>query len=210
MLAEGRAGEARVSTGVLKELRFGPYGELIVNDEGLGRYFEVNRLGRMYIASAAAASLSTGGAVTNPVLAIYNPQGSGRAYSLIELVWQPLSNTGWAAHGVNMYYNNGQAAGAGAANIVPVNAQSLVAAGSTARVYSVVTNALANAPTFLKGTAGGFPVTYSGSAVGIVEEIAGKILVIPGSVFAVNASVNQTGGTANVSLTWVEIDWPLT
>src|SRR6266478_2875659 len=89
MLSEGRSGEVRTSTGTLKEIRLGPYAECIVNDAGLGRYFEATRLGRVFhISSTAVApngtTYSVGAAnvfpaTSTPVLALVNLSGSGKA-----------------------------------------------------------------------------------------------------------------------------------
>jgi hypothetical protein len=200
-------GERGASRNVQTDARAGAYSELIVNDIGLGRYFEAARVGRFFSAFGAGVTVGTAGAVTNPVLALYVPAGS-RAIAIEYVTWTVKATGTFAAYDVLYYYNTGQAAGSGAANVTPVNEQ-LGGPASVVKAYAAVTNALANAPTVLRPMSQNYLVTYAGQNVAVQEEIAGRIIVPPQGVFAVNASASQTAGTADVAVEYVEIDWPL-
>src|SRR6266478_9092164 len=98
MLSEGRSGEVRTVSGTLKELRLGPYGEGVVNDVGLGRYFEATRQGRMFALSAigftvGAASFTPLAATTTPIVGIVNVSGSGKAAAIQRVTSQTRSGT---------------------------------------------------------------------------------------------------------------------
>ena len=92
MLAEGRVGELRSSSGATRETRLGSYSELICNDTGLGRYFESCRLGRLFTATTALnAALNVAsplGAAGTPVFALFNPSSSGKAAVILKAVVQ--------------------------------------------------------------------------------------------------------------------------
>src|ERR1051325_3748257 len=89
MLIEAVVGERRAAAGVQADGRAGPFGELIVNDVGLGKYFEAARLGRVYAAATAVGATLNGNAsplaaAGTPVWALYNPSGNQRAAVILK------------------------------------------------------------------------------------------------------------------------------
>lgn len=208
MQIDAEVGEQRVGAGVpVSGLRAGGYNELIVNDSGLGRYFEAARVGRVFFASAAGVTVGTAGAVTNPVLSLLMPQSGKMAAVILEALWVPKAVGTFAAYTVAFYGASGLN-GTATTNVTPFNGQ-IGAAGSTAKCYAAVASTFTAAPTLVRPMAQGYQVTYAGTSAGLKEELAGAIIVPPGTGVALNASASQTAGTADVSLVYAEIDWPL-
>jgi len=205
MLIEGVVGERRAAANVQGDFRLGPYSDQIVNDVGLGRYFEAARNGRIFAANAVGATVATAGSVTNPVFALLMPAG-GKAAVILEVIWTPKALGTFAAYDVAYYAALGSN-GTAATNITPVN-QQVGGASSTAKCYTVVTSTFTVAPALLRSMGQGYVATYTAD-VGAKEEIAGAIIVPPSAGFAVNASASQTAGTADVTCVYAEIDWPL-
>lgn len=222
MLLEAVVGERRAGAGVQTDGRSGPYGDLIVNDVGLGKYFEATRLGRIF--SAATAVGATLNAAASPLAAagtavwgLYNPSGNTKAAAILKAscmmrpgasatpvfpVWEYRTNlTGLTAAGVST---------------VAVNGVIGVGTVSTMKMYiaAALTGAAA-ASTFLRNWEGSFDdPRHAGAAsetgVGcVVEETDGRIIVPPGCFLNVAFDAAGAAVTGCVAVTWAEVDWPL-
>jgi hypothetical protein len=98
MQLELEGGERKVGTNARADGRAGYYSELIVNDVGLGRYFEAARVGRMFALSNVgytmlAANTGALAAGLQPVVGFYNPIGSKRVAVVQRVVTQTRSGT---------------------------------------------------------------------------------------------------------------------
>src|SRR5438876_325029 len=89
MLSEFSQGERRAAANVLVDARAGAYSELIVNDVGLGRLFEANRTGRLFMLATAVGATLNG--LTNPqaaggtaLIAINNPVNNTKAAVILK------------------------------------------------------------------------------------------------------------------------------
>lgn len=99
METEGRFGERRATGAALQTLRIGPYSELIVNDGGAGRYFEMARMDHMYtsfvktVTIAATHNSPIAAATATPVLGLFNPPTSSIAGVLTRIAVGTVSGT---------------------------------------------------------------------------------------------------------------------
>src|SRR6266851_3765644 len=202
MLSEFSVGERRASANVVSDARSGAYSELIVNDVGLGRYFEAARNGRLFIlATAVGATLNANAspiaAAGTPVWALYNPQSNNNAAVILKASCL-------------------LAPGASATPIIPVwnfltNLTAMTALGSQASVGAILSSTgnpgtmrsfIASALTggtgasvFLRNWMGSFndprhPGAALETAAGVlVEETEGSIIVPPGVILSVAFNV---------------------
>src|SRR5947209_1068008 len=98
VLAEYVQGERRTAAGVQSDGRSGPYGEQIINDFGLGRYFEAARVARGFVLAAngftiAAANITPLVAAAQFIAGFLNPAGSGKAAVVQRVLQQTRSGT---------------------------------------------------------------------------------------------------------------------
>ncbi len=215
MLSEGRSGEVRTASGALKETRLGPYGDVITNDVGLGRYFEATRNGRLYTATTALnAALNVAsplGAAGTPVLALFNPSSSGKAASIIKAVVQVKIG---ATPVLNFpVWNSVAVAGITAAGNTTPTGLRIDGTSSTMRVYANTALTGGAAFALLRPFLGIGPA-YSGTVTtgneGVyTEETEGSIIVPPGAAVTITFDVAGTNNTGAVAIVWAETDWPL-
>src|SRR5437879_1558411 len=95
----GQVGEVRSATGANPAFRQGAYAEQIVNDTGLGRYYEAARYGRLFssivkaVTVAATHNSPIAAATATPVLGLFNPTNSGKAVVLQRIAFLTTSGT---------------------------------------------------------------------------------------------------------------------
>src|SRR5947207_12264744 len=99
VITGGQVGEVRGAPGSNPAFRQGPYNEQIVNDTGLGRYFEACRYGHLFssivkaVTVAATHNSPITAATATPVLGLFNPANSGKAIVLQRIAFLTTSGT---------------------------------------------------------------------------------------------------------------------
>lgn len=222
MIAEIVQGERRSAPNVQTAARSGAYTELIVNDVGLGRYFEAARTGRLYTLSTAlgatlngmASPLAAGG---TPQWALYNPQGNSKSAVILKATCQLIC-------------------GASATPVLPVwnfltNLTAMTALGSQASISaglstignpgsmrSYLNSALTGgtgASVLLRPWMGSYndprhvgAVSETSAGV-IVEETEGSIIVPPNTILSVTFNAAGAAVTGSIAVLYAEIDWPI-
>jgi hypothetical protein len=223
MLAEFVAGLRRVSSGGQAQARSGVYSELIVNDAGLGRYFEAVRYDQMFTSmvkavTVAATHNSPIAAVTaTPVLGLLNPLSSRKA-----LVFQRIAagTTSGTPAGGQFVLNaiplvTTQPSTAQTGNIFSNSIKDGAAGqGSVCKVYNnVALTALApfvSNEIALVGQAAAAAAAGNGGPGASGEDVGGLFIVPPGAFVAIMAGSGAgTTWIVNASWTWAEVDWPL-
>ena len=210
MLSQAQVGPiAAASNGVQTSLRSGSLGDQIVS-ELHGRYYETTKQGNSFILSVSAAAALTafsGGAAGTPMLALYNPVGSGK----------------------NIVLNK-----ANVANVVAVSAAGTCTFGLYFGQTAVITQATTTAPTnCLTQAASGSAMTgfrnvaltggsaasnviplgsyYWATAAGAIQtpnapaDLEGGIIIPPGSYVALGGSAALTSATWIASIQWEEV-----
>lgn len=218
-LIEAVNGERRAGANVQSDARSGPYSEIIVNDSGLGKFFESTRYGRVFsLATAVAATLNGNagalGAGGTPVIAISNPASNAKAAVILKAscILAPGAS---ATPIVPLWYYIPAPAGVTAAGSSGGVNQLLGAPGSTMKTFinAALTGSLA--ATLLRPWQGAYAEPRHAGAASetgagsIVEETDGSIIVPPGTVLGVGFNVAGAAVTGMVGITWAEIDWPL-
>lgn len=214
MLVEAQVGEYRYAQGTNNPIRQSPYGGVVVQ-QAHGRLFETARNGRVYHASSAmniafATATPIGAGGTAP-FAIYNPLGSGKAFSILKATVQLL--LGATPVPIQPVWNvttakNAQITAAG--GITPVNAR-LDGTLSVAQVFSNAALTGSTAGTLLRPFAASIalPTAAATQLYSYVEETDGAILLTPNTCLIIVGSVAGTNVTGQAGITWEELDWPL-
>ncbi|HLA65018.1 MAG TPA: hypothetical protein VK600_00385 [Candidatus Saccharimonadales bacterium] len=213
-LIEAVQGERRAASNVQTDARAGRYSELIVNDVGLGRYFEAALNKRIFGLGAAgftlvAANAGALAAALQPIVGIVNPIGNSRAAVIIRARHQSRSGTPagplYAVGGIT----SGAITTAAAGSILDL---SLQGASSSMKAYNNValTGYVAAGGGSFQLPAGGPAAIAAGAGVYHADfEEAGMFIVPPGGIFGLSATGAGTTHIVDAGLVWVEIDWPL-
>ena len=180
--------------------RAGRLGELIVNDVGLGRYYEAARRGKIFHASNAAGQALSVNSTTATGLIITNPPSSGKNIVLLRLV---VGITVVAAGITALILTGDPGPNAAVTHTTPLTPKCSLFGDTTvpvAKVDSAATLAVATLQYFLNAAA-----ASPASGVGNVDhEFAGDIIMIPGTALSLQALT--TAETVVASLSWAEVD----
>lgn len=183
------------------ELRQGRTGDLIAT-ELQGRYFENCYRNQMFAAmNTAAQAISLTGTTTYTGLAVYNPAGSNKNLALLEAIFCPtIVATGVYAM---MLFSQPIATGIPAgATVLPISTNLNAGSSSVARVMTSGT--LAANPVILRPLYGfGWITAVAQNALGLKDELAGGIIVPPGSAVGFVALTTAITGLAYLS--WAEL-----
>jgi hypothetical protein len=215
-LIESIVGERKAGANVQADIRGGPYSELIVNDVGLGKFFEGARLGRVYtarslvgVALATATPLGAGG--TAP-FALWNPAATGKAAVILKASVQQVAGATPVPNLPFWDFASPTAAITATVNgiITPATmgtaASSMKAFSAAALTGSTVCTAFR--PWHTGGSTFG-AATVAASVETLVEETDGTIIVPPAGLLAVTFNVTGTNITGTIAVTFAEVDWPL-
>ncbi len=187
-------------------IRQGRTGEMNVGDAH-GRYNEAVARGNVFSLSVAAAGPTAyvGAAGGTPLLAFYNPAGSGKNCSLLMVNVAVAVTAGTAGLGDFELWAGPSVLPTGTL-VSPVNQLSLAASGSIAKGVS---NTAITSSTALTNN---FPVAvyYWATAASAfmapgVFDIAGALVAAPGNMIALGLSVLPASTTVSCSLIWEEI-----
>jgi hypothetical protein len=222
MQADAIGSERKVTSGVTTALRAGAYSELIVNDIGLGRYFESTRFGRLYTLAAAPTGVAPAAANVSPIpvttgqplVGIFNPLGSGQAAVIIQAGFSAVNVvTTQTASIICWNYIPSPAGITSAGGAGAVGGLLVSPAPSSMRTFVNTVPTGAPAFTFLRPLYANSQMTTAPAVAQAVtayvtEETAGSIIVPPGA--AVGLAAHAASATLYAAfMTWLECDWPL-
>lgn len=217
-------GPRRVGNNIASDLRGGPQSELIVNDSGLGRYFELVRQGMVWTSMIKAVTIA----------ATHNtPLAANTATPIVG-----FGNTSTNTAAVLLRVGFGTTSGTPAGGQVVLNVQAGAANSITAAATGTIYNNLLQSGTSpqgslmkpwnnvalagwlatpnpleeiaLMGIASAVAAAGNGGPGVVSEDIGGLIIIPPGGLCALMAGTGAgTSWIVNASLTWAEIPWPI-
>jgi len=208
MLIETVRRFSRVAQGVTADARSGAYRETIVNDVGLGKYFEGTANGQTFVAANPAGQALSVASATATGLILSNPAGSGKAMAILQIdIGLTVGPTGVGAVCLFANVNPVAAAVVHTTPLIPRPCALGTSGLPAALVDSAAT--LPVAPVIVRNLMGIHWVTANAvvANMSIHDDVGGSIVVTPGC--AVSVQSLTTANTANTSMTWAEVDWPL-
>lgn len=223
MLSQGLVGAQQNNDGVQNPLRAAKTGEQLTSDMQ-ARFYENNYRGNLFsggmtLTSINAATFTTAtlGATATPICGVYNPLGSGKNLSILQLQLQvvltALTSTGCGA----FMWCTSTGNGALTLGTTPLNRATLAQSGSIAKDMSgIALTGLTNnlVVRSAAGAAGGSAynisniATASGfqSTMAAVEDtIDGAWIVPPGGVLALLCTTTPVAHSAATMLMWNEV-----
>lgn len=222
VITGGVVGQSRAASGANPPLTQGPFGDLIVN-EGVARFFDSARLGRLFttlikgVTIAATHNTPIAAATATPVLGFVNPVGNVKAAVLVRVGFSTVSGTPAGGQAMlNFIAGVGQSITA----VVTGNTFSHLLSGnaspqgSTMKTYNNVALTgllpITGNEILLVGAASAAAAAGNGGPGVCGEDLGGSIIVQPNTLLALMAGTGAgTSWIVNASLTWIEIDWPL-
>jgi len=189
--------------------RAGQLGDAIVS-ELHGRYYETtyrNNSFLLSVSTAAAVTAYAGGAAGTPMLAIFNPSGSGRNAVLNKAsIGNVVAASAAGTVSFALWFGN-TAAITQATTVTPWNMGTQLQSGSVVTGFrnvaltsgSAATNAIALASYYWATAAGAALVTNG------VFDLEGAIIIPPGSYCALGGSAALTSATWIGSMQWEEV-----
>ena len=216
MLIQGQVGapssQASIAPGTNPPIRQGQLGDVIASQLH-GRYYEATY--RQSVFSTFVNGLSIGVATTynspltagtgTPIIGIYNPIGSGKNLSLIRVQNTPTSGTS----GGPLLWNiipNPQSITA-ATNATAYNMGTLTQTGSVTKIWNAtaITGSPSNGVPFRDIAGPSSAASVVGAIQTYMEEIAGSIIVPPGSMIAMATTAAGTSYVFSAYVEWEEI-----
>lgn len=202
MIAEGIVGPQTLGDGAQSRMRLDSDGALLVSGMR-GRYTELALRGRLFMASLQSlVALSTLNATATGFI-LTNPVGSGKNLALLDV----SVALGTAPAGVSVI---GLAAGLFSTTAVtqttPVSVREGLGLAATTRNAGLAASAatLPAAPVFVRAIGGGPVAASSIQSPFIRDEIAGEIILVPGT--SISLSYLTTAISVLASMTWAEHD----
>ena len=189
--------------------RSGQLGETIMQ-ELHGRYYETTYRGNSFLLSvstAAAVTAYTGGAAGTPMLAIFNPVGSGRNAVVNKVsIGSVVSASGAGTVAFGLYFGT-TATITQATTVTPWNMLTQQQSGSVMTGFrnvaltssTAASNAVALASYYWATAAG------VGNVSPAVTDLEGAMIIPPGSYLALGGSAALTSATWIGSLQWEEV-----
>lgn len=223
MIIEAVVGERQAARNVASDLRSGPFSDLVVNDVGLGRYFELVRHGKIFstfskaITIAATHNSPIAANTATPVCGFWNAS-SNKAAVLLRAAFSSVSGTPAGGQAVlnvqagqititaaatGSIFNNLLQAGISpqGSEMRPLNNVALAGWLATPSAVQEV---------MLLGSAAAAAVAGNGGPGICGEDLGGLIIVPPNGLCAIMAGSGAgTSWIVNAGLTWAEIPWPL-
>lgn len=198
----GTVGEQFLQDGASPPAGFreGRLGELMIS-ETRGRYAELTSRGRVFLAANQAATALSLLSATATGLILTNPAGSGKNLELLEIcIALATAPAGVATIALAANVNTVAAA---VVHGTPLIVRPALL-GSSATPVGLVDGAatLPAAPVVVRGIGGGPVATGSVTAPFIKDEVAGAIMLSPGT--AISLSAFTTAISVIASFTWAE------
>lgn len=189
-------------------LRISRMGSQVVTDAH-GRYYEASRLGKLYCVTASALNTTAGyplGAAGTPLIAVWNPPGTGTNLVIIQVSVAMRANGTVSPGSIGL--SGGPTATITQATVTtPLNQFTFTTTGSVAKGYVNVALTGSTALTAIRpvigvGAATSATTVFSGVAT---EDTAGSVIVIPGNVVALSATVSGTAASVDAAIVWEEV-----
>jgi hypothetical protein len=211
MLIQGQVGQPNtisMSPGATPAIRQGQLGDVITSNLH-GNYYEAAYRQNVYtlsVTTAAAITAYIGAAGGTPMLAVYNPVGSGKIIiplqaSVNNVVASSLAGT------VSFALWYGPTAAITQTTLTyPVNNYTLNRLGSVSQCFTNV--ALTSSTALINAYGLGFYYWATGAgafATSLFTDIQGSFILQPGTMMALGGSAALTSATFIGSLTWEEI-----
>lgn len=183
--SEGRVGFiAKLAAGISRELRLGSQGELIVGMSGLGKYFEQNQAGNLFVVSnQAGVALTAGLAAACTGLILNNPRGSGKRLIILEYI-AAITSAPAAAATLGLAMDFGLPASTGVTHTTPILPINLKTGKNNATALADTSATLPNTPVFVRPIGGGPVATGSINTAFINDKIDGAIVLDEGASIA--------------------------
>lgn len=209
MRIEGMSGVQALTDQVPSIARMGKQGEVMVS-ELHGRYYEQTYRGNVFmlsVSTAAAVTAFSGGAGGTPMLAIYNPVGSGKNAAILKSTLGNVvaaSVAGTVAFGL---YFGQTAAITQATTTTPTNCATLAAAGSVMTGFRNIALTSSTAATNVHALGSYYWATAAGAiqTPNAPADLEGSLIIPPGSYVALGGSAALTSATWIGSLVWEEV-----
>lgn len=211
MILQGNQGQTGKQTGQNITAGVGEFSDILVT-ELMPRYYENIYRGKVFSVAANAVATPTGavplGAAGTPLVAIYNPSGSGVNLVVLQTA-VAARNVGTTLGLGSFWFSGGPTAVITAAASAYLNLLTLQGTGSSAKPYANAALTGSSALLAIRPIGAlGYSATQATAVApnGWLEDTAGGIVVIPGNVVAVSCSVTGgTGSTVDAALIWTEI-----
>ena len=189
--------------------RAGQLGDAIVS-ELHGRYYETTYRGNSFLLSvstAAAVTAYAGGAAGTPMLALFNPSGSGRNAVLNKIsVGNVVAASAAGTVSFGLWFGNTAAITQGT-TVTPWNMATQLQSGSVMTGFRNVALTSGSAATNVIPLSSYYWATAAG--VGLVSngvvDLEGSVIIPPGSYAALGGSAALTSATWIGSIQWEEV-----
>jgi hypothetical protein len=206
MINQGKVGAQNAQDGTTPDTRSGRTGELVTSDAH-ARYNEATSRGNVFTAQAkgvtvvaAMASPIAAGATT--LLALYNPASSGKNLVIKKAGVATISGTPAGPFYIDALANTGIITQSSVAILCALIGG---AAQSIAKAFSNVALTGSSIATTLRVLGGQAAIAAGAGNNSIDEEVAGAIIVAPGSAIALSAHGAGTSHVVSAYLTWEEV-----
>ena len=201
MLFQGQVSPVQLASGVQAPVALGKGGEMLVS-EYQGRYYSLAYAGKVFSASNQSAKALTLLSSTYTGNLVYNPLGSGVNAILLQCAVAVATAPGGIS---NMHYEGTSivqptAPTTNTANTVISNVLGNTQVAASAN-YNVTT--LPATPTIIRALGGGPNATGSVTTPFIVDDIAGLIILTPGTYLGLGALTTAISVVA--TMTWAEL-----
>jgi hypothetical protein len=204
--AQGIVLTASQKAGAPASVSTGWHNELLKSDL-LPRYANLVQAGVVFGVGYAAAALAAPSATASGSFTLYNPIGSGKNLVLMEVTAALTTFTAVATTicAIGAYTFTNQTPTALTPGNTPLNALVGAGGGSVAKTYTAATIVGGNTfPIRQVGNTGILtPVGFAGDLM--KDEVAGALVVAPGSGFGLAATATAADDTIQVCYTWAEL-----
>ena len=210
MLIQGQVGAPQaqsIPAGTTPPIRQGQLGDVIVS-EVHGRYYETNYRGALFstyinaltVASTHASPIASG--TGTAIIGIYNPAGSGKNVSIVRVQQATTSGTPGGPLLWNTIPNPQNITASFTAAYSNFN---LAQQGSVTRIFNNSALTGSTAGVAFRTAGGSAAVAATGVILTYSEELAGDLLVTPGSMVALAATAAGTSHVISCFVEWEEI-----
>ena len=210
MLIQGQVGAPQaqsIPAGTTPPIRQGQLGDVIVS-EVHGRYYETNYRGALFstfinaltVASTHASPIAAG--TGTAIIGIYNPAGSGKNVSIVRVQQATTSGTPGGPLLWNTIPNPQNITASFTAAYSNFN---LAQQGSVTRIFNNTALTGSTAGVAFRTAGGSAAVAATGVILTYSEELAGDLLVTPGSMVALAATAAGTSHVISCFVEWEEI-----
>ena len=208
-LNQGNQGQSGKVLGSNLTASFGEYQETLVS-ELQPRYYQQNYRGQSYYTSItnAAVTAYSGAAGGTPLLGVWNPANSGKNLVIL----QAAASVYTAASGAgvcSMRIYGGVTAAVTGTLVSPVSLFTFTSTGggSVARASSNAANTSSTALTYVMSIGSYYWASAAGAILTapLLSDIAGSLIVPPGSMIGLGGSVALTSATYDAYISWSEV-----